>query len=111
AGRISSSEMIAGGETESIFQPEWSPAGVLHFVSDQTGGWNLYRVTESGSEPVCEMEAECGSPQGAFRMSCYAFESDERIVCAYCDRGTWRLASLDTATRTLHTIDVPYTEI
>ena len=111
AGRISSSEMIAGGETESIFQPEWSPAGVLHFVSDQTGWWNIYRVAAGGIEPLCEMEAEFGSPQWAFRMSSYGFESGERIVCAYCERGTWRLASLDTATRTLQTINVPYTEI
>ncbi len=29
--------------TESIFQPEWSPAGVLYFVSDRSGWWNLYR--------------------------------------------------------------------
>src|SRR5688572_24939473 len=27
-------EKIAGGPGESIFQPEWSPAGVLHYVSD-----------------------------------------------------------------------------
>ena len=34
---------IAGGENESIFQPEWSPAGELVYVSDRTGWWNLYR--------------------------------------------------------------------
>src|SRR5581483_9881074 len=35
---------IAGGEQESVFQPEWSPDGKeLFFVSDRTGWWNLYR--------------------------------------------------------------------
>jgi hypothetical protein len=28
---------MAGGPEESIFQPEWSPDGVLHFVSDRSG--------------------------------------------------------------------------
>jgi hypothetical protein len=30
-------EHIAGGQDESIFQPEWSPEGTLHVVSDRTG--------------------------------------------------------------------------
>ena len=37
-------ERVAGGPDESIFQPEWSPDGTLHFVSDRTGWWNLYRL-------------------------------------------------------------------
>jgi hypothetical protein len=36
--------IVAGGDGESIFQPAFSPAGVLHFVSDRTGWWNLYRL-------------------------------------------------------------------
>jgi dipeptidyl aminopeptidase/acylaminoacyl peptidase len=43
-GRIARARRIAGGENESLFQPEWSPASVLHFVSDRSGWWNLYRV-------------------------------------------------------------------
>ena len=37
---------MAGGPSESIWQPEWSPDGVLHFVSDRDGWWNLYRDGE-----------------------------------------------------------------
>ncbi len=40
-GAITARALAAGGETESIFQPEWSPAGELHFVSDRSGWWNL----------------------------------------------------------------------
>ena len=36
--------LVAGGPDESIAQPEWSPDGVLHFVSDRSGWWNLYRL-------------------------------------------------------------------
>lgn len=111
AGRITAARMIAGGKTESIYQPEWSPDGHLHFVSDRTGWWNLYRVSDAGIEPLCRKAAEFGAPQWVFRMSNYAFEAEHRIICAYCERGNWQLATLDTATRDLVPIDVPYTEV
>ncbi len=34
---------VAGGADESVGEPRWSPAGELHFVSDRSGWWNLYR--------------------------------------------------------------------
>ena len=39
-----SAVLAAGGPDESIVQPEWSPDGALHFVSDRSGWWNLYRL-------------------------------------------------------------------
>lgn len=110
-GRINQSKLVAGGKSESIFQPQWSPDGLLYFVSDRTGWWNLYRLRDGRNEPLCEMKAEFGTPQWTFRMSTYAFESERRIICAYCELGNWRLASLDAATRELEPIDVPYAEI
>ena len=110
-GSLINAENIAGGKSESIFQPEWSPAGVLHFVSDRTGWWNLYRRHEGRTEALCEMRAEFGAPQWGFRMSTYGFESERRIICSYCERGNWRLASLDTTTGKLEPIATPYTDI
>ncbi|NIR47426.1 S9 family peptidase, partial [candidate division KSB1 bacterium] len=40
-GSLKKPQKIAGGTDESIFQPEWSPDGILYFVSDRTGWWNL----------------------------------------------------------------------
>jgi dipeptidyl aminopeptidase/acylaminoacyl peptidase len=111
AGRITGARIIAGGKTESIYQPEWSPDGHLHFVSDRTGWWNLYRVSDGGVESLCEKAVEFGAPQWVFRMSNYAFETDHRIICTYCELGNWKLATLDTATRKLEPIEVPYTEV
>ena len=102
---------VAGGPDESVFQPEWSPDGVLHFVSDRTGWWNLYRWREGHVEPIIEMEAEFGAPQWLFGMSTYAFESDESIISACNKKGTWHLAILDTATQKLRQIKTPYTDI
>jgi dipeptidyl aminopeptidase/acylaminoacyl peptidase len=104
-------EQIAGGQDESIFQPEWSPEGTLHFVSDRTGWWNLYRRRERRFEPLCEREAEFGLPQWAFGMSTYAFVSQGRIVCAYTERGHSHLAILDTESRELEPLETPYSTI
>ncbi|MBI3950245.1 MAG: S9 family peptidase [Acidobacteria bacterium] len=110
-GSLGRTERVAGGVDESIFQPEWSPDGVLYFISDRTGWWNLYRWRNGVIEPLCEMEVEFGKPQWVFAMSTYAFESAARIICSYNERGTWRLASLDAETRKLEPIEIPYTEI
>ncbi len=110
-GSLGRTERVAGGPAESIFQPEWSPGGVLHFVSDRTGWWNLYRWRDGRIEPLAEMAAEFGLPQWVFGMATYGFASAERIICAYTEGGTDHLAALDTATGRLAPIDTPYAEI
>ncbi|MEK6301880.1 MAG: S9 family peptidase [Acidobacteriota bacterium] len=110
-GSLGGAEKVAGGIAESIFQPEWSPEGVLHFVSDRTGWWNLYRWKEGRAEALCERQAEFGAPQWVFRMSAYGFESERRIICSCCERGNWRLASLDTTTGKLEPLETPYTDL
>jgi dipeptidyl aminopeptidase/acylaminoacyl peptidase len=102
---------LAGGLDESIFQPQWSPDGMLYFVSDRTGWWNLYRWRDGRVEPVVRMEAEFGVPQWIFGMSTYAFESKRRIICSYTQKEIWQLACIDTVTGELKTIDTPFTEI
>src|SRR5581483_10676932 len=42
-GSLAAPRVVAGGERESVAQPRWSPDGVLHFISDRSGWWNLYR--------------------------------------------------------------------
>ena len=110
-GRIITCQLVAGSKIESIFQPQWSPGGVLHFVSDRSGWWNLYRMNDTGVEALCEKNIEFGAPQWVFRMSTYAFESEHRIICTYCETGVWQFASVDTETRRLEALNVRYTEI
>lgn len=109
AGEIASRIQVAGGENESVFQPEWSPAGILHFVSDDTGWWNLYRWRDGRVEALAPMEAEFGAPQWGLGMSLYGFDR-ERIVCAYNRNGGWHLALLDGALK-FEPIELPYSEI
>ena len=110
-GSLGRAECLAGGIDESIFQPEWSPDGILHFVSDRTGWWNLYRWRDGRIEPLHEMEAEFGVPQWIFGLSTYGFAAAEEILCAYTQRGAWFLARLNTMTGAFEEIEVPYTRI
>jgi dipeptidyl aminopeptidase/acylaminoacyl peptidase len=112
-GSFSSPQKVAGGVEESIFQPGWSPDGVLHFVSDRTGFWNLFRLDSRGGamEPLCPLDAEFGLPQWGFAMSTYGFTGDGRIAAAYTQGGVWRLLVLDPESRRADALDLPWTEI
>jgi dipeptidyl aminopeptidase/acylaminoacyl peptidase len=110
-GSLSRAVKVAGGEKESIFQPEWSPDGRIYFVSDRTGWWNLYRLTQGAVEPLCSMEAEFGKPQWIFGQSTYAFTAARRIVCTYVQQGASRLALLDVENGSLERLELPFTSI
>ncbi len=105
-GTLSKTELIAGGADESVFQPEWSPDGVLHFVSDRTGWWNLYRMTGDDPEPLHTMDADFGVPQWGFGMRRYGFIEAGRIVTVYSDRGVDRIGVFDGDT--LSPVTTPY---
>jgi len=110
-GSIGARLKVAGGSSESIFQPEWSPDGVLYFVSDRKEWWNLYRYGNYKVEPVCPRNWEFGRPQWLLSMSTYGFESTDCIICTYTSKGVWHLASLDCACGDLEEIETPFTEI
>jgi dipeptidyl aminopeptidase/acylaminoacyl peptidase len=86
-GSVGSSRIVAGGGEVSIFQPSWSPEGVLHYVSDESGWWNLYRLEQSGPRNLAPLSAEFGVPQWVFRQTTYAFASEGRIACSWIDLG------------------------
>lgn len=110
-GSLRNHRLIAGNQNESIFQPEWSPTGVLHFVSDRSGWWNLYRWNAGQMEPLAALEYEFGLPQWAFGMRMYGFASPTSIICTYIDAARSSLGRLDTANGSLTKIDLPYEEI
>lgn len=109
-GMISQKTLIAGGEIEeSVMQPQWSPDGILFFVSDRSNWWNLYRYKDNKIEPLCSMPAEFGLAPWTLGMSTYVFESLESIICSFVQRGKSYLARLDLVNSELCDIDVPFT--
>ncbi len=108
---------VAGGPAESVFQPEWSPPGVgdggaLHFISDRSGWWNLYRLGDDATgrdvppERLYAMEADFGLPQWVFGMSAYAFLDTDTLICTYTQDGQRFMALLDTVGGVLRPLDV-----
>ncbi|MEO8523709.1 MAG: prolyl oligopeptidase family serine peptidase [Caldimonas sp.] len=93
-GKLAAPRHVAGGNSESVFQPEWSPGGDLHFASDRSGWWNLYRERAGRIDPLHAMAAEFGEPQWQFAMAMYGFEPDGRIVCLYEQGGRSQLARM-----------------
>jgi dipeptidyl aminopeptidase/acylaminoacyl peptidase len=114
-GALSGARRVAGGTGESIFQPQWSADGLLYFVSDRTGWWNLYREGDGGVEALqptgASMEAEFGRPQWLLGASTYGFSAGGAVICAFTRQGIWSLARLEADDGRLNPIDTPYTAI
>ena len=100
SGALVNAARVAGGATESIYQPGWSPDGTLYFVSDRDGWWKLYRWDGSSIHAVIRNappEAEFGRPQWIFETAMWAFADPSRIVVSYTLRGRWYLGLVDVA--------------
>lgn len=100
--------LVAGGPAESVFQPEWSPDGRLHFISDRSGWWNLYRLRGGDTEALYPMAADFGMAHWISGLRTYAFESPATIICAYTQGGRSHMARLNTETRELTLLELSY---
>ena len=63
---------------------------MLHYVSDRSGWWNLYREDDQ----LTDERAELGYPQWAFGGSSYAFLEGGDIACIRVEGGFERLCIL-----------------
>jgi dipeptidyl aminopeptidase/acylaminoacyl peptidase len=110
-GRLQDARRVAGGAEVSVLLPRYSPSGILHFVSDRSGWWNLYRVQDDKVECLLAKEAEFGIAQWSFRESTYAFRNENEIVCTWTERGHSYLGILHADSTRLKSIKLPYTDI
>jgi len=110
-GGILAPTLIAGGEDEAIFQPEFSPDGKLYFVSDRSGWWNIYCHRDGKKEPVFVLEADFGLPQWVFGMSMYGFASETQIVATYIMDGLSKLCMIDIKTGNFDPVLLPFVDV
>jgi dipeptidyl aminopeptidase/acylaminoacyl peptidase len=106
-GSLGDAQLVAGGIDESVIDPQWSPDGVLHYSSDRTGWWNLYR--DDGTALTSLEGAEIGFPAWSFAMRCYAFLDDGRIAFVVTRDAVESLALLDPARGTLEPAGLDWT--
>ncbi len=85
-GQLGKAEVIAGGNSEAVSEPVWSPSGILHFVSDPTGWWNLYRWNNQ-IEPVLAMSAEFSQPLWILGRRSYVFLDETTMTCLFVEQG------------------------
>lgn len=109
-GTLGEPVLVAGGPDESIAQPEWSSDGIIHFVSDRSGWWNLYRLLDGPSlDALAPMAAEFADPSWIFGRSSYAFTPDGSIVAVARRNGRDRLIHV-RPDEFAGEVDSPYTE-
>ena len=95
-GRGGAATLVAGSESESVVQPSWTPAGDLHFVSDRSGWWNLYRAGEEGATTaLAPLAAEFAKPLWVFGLDNHVPLSDGRVVAFFTRDGVDHLAVLE----------------
>lgn len=102
--------LVAGGPEESVSQPRWSPDGVLHFLSDRTGWWNLYRHRDGRIEPVIVVDAELGPAPWELGYATYQFLDDARIVTTV-QHGCQMWLGVSHDHRPLERIPLPYSTL
>jgi dipeptidyl aminopeptidase/acylaminoacyl peptidase len=107
-GTLADDHMVAGGETDSVVDPLWSPGGDLLFVSDRTGWWNLYSLRGDHLRPLAPTEGEFAEPWWVFARERYAFLPDGRIACVVTRAARDSLELLDPATGSLEQAGLPY---
>ena len=106
---VTNARRVAGGPHESVVQPQWSPRGDLHFMSDRTGWWNLYAILDGEVVPLCPREAEFGNPHWVFGLSRYTFLADGTVVASFTQDGRDHLGSLRPGASTLQPLETPFT--
>ncbi|HEY1992450.1 MAG TPA: prolyl oligopeptidase family serine peptidase [Gammaproteobacteria bacterium] len=110
-GALHGAHSVAGGAQESVFQPRWSPEGVLYLVSDRTGYWNLYRYAGGDCQEVCPDAADYGYAQWVFGMSAYGFLSADEIAAVRVRQGRSELVRIHVPTRQRRPLHARYSHI
>ena len=105
-GTLSNERRVAGNETESVTQPVWGPEGVLHYINDPNGWWNLYA---DGAGAVYETDAELAPPQWIFGVSTYTFLPGGRIACVATRRAVDSLEIVDASSGRAEAVELPFT--
>jgi dipeptidyl aminopeptidase/acylaminoacyl peptidase len=106
-GALGDARLVAGAADESVIDPQWSPDGVLHYCSDRTGWWNLYR--EDGAALTSLEGAELGFAAWGFALRSYAFLDDGRIACIVTRDAVESLELLDPGRGTLESAGLEWT--
>jgi dipeptidyl aminopeptidase/acylaminoacyl peptidase len=109
-GNVGTPVHVAGGDNESVLEPQWGPDGDLYFVSDRSGWWNLYRWDGETTHDVIRVAAECAAAPWELGYHSYAFLPDGQIAFLLRQGSTVRL-TVARAGREIQVLDLPFTSL
>jgi dipeptidyl aminopeptidase/acylaminoacyl peptidase len=101
---------IAGGEGESVLEPQWDADGTLYFMSDRSGFWNLYAWHGAGARALWPRAADFAHSPWTLGQASYALLGNGRAVSRFCEGGMDHLAVIDLRRGTGRVLDLPYVE-
>jgi dipeptidyl aminopeptidase/acylaminoacyl peptidase len=85
--------VVAGGPGESVTQPRWSPDGVLHYISDRSGWWNIY---DQAGRCLAPVDQEFAEPDWVFGNRSYDFDpSTGQLIASWHSPAGMHLGVLD----------------
>ncbi|HXW34828.1 MAG TPA: prolyl oligopeptidase family serine peptidase [Acidimicrobiales bacterium] len=118
--RLNARLLLAGGVTESVGQPTWSPDGRLWFTSDRAGWWQPYRTAsfekDAGpssdahrrqTERVCGEEAEFHSPDWVLGQKTFDFLSDGTLIARMRRSGVDQIVAVDATSGEVAVVPQP----
>ncbi|PCI70763.1 MAG: peptidase [Gammaproteobacteria bacterium] len=109
-GRVDAVHKVAGGlsleRKESVYQPEWSNDGILHYISDSSGWGNLYSCRDGVKNALTPIDREFGIPQWSLASSTYVITKDNHIYAVYVQRGQQQLCHIDVSTGHIEPIEL-----
>jgi len=99
-GNLSKIDCLINRPNESIVQPNWSPNGVLYFISDRNNWWNIYsieldKVNKYIEKCIVEKDVEFAIPQWQFGITRYCFITKDKIAAVYVSNGSDQFCIID----------------
>ena len=110
-GDLLTNKQISGFQNESVSNPIWSPEGILHYISDCSGWWNIFCLKDNREINLTPIKAEFTQPQWQLGINFYDFISKDEIICSYNQNGIWQLGLLSTSDKQIKQILPQFTEI
>jgi dipeptidyl aminopeptidase/acylaminoacyl peptidase len=79
-GDLTDAELVAGGDCESVLEPQWSDVHGLTFLSDRNGQWNLYAWNGTDVRPLVTIDADIAAAPWELGYSSYTHLPAGRIA-------------------------------
>jgi dipeptidyl aminopeptidase/acylaminoacyl peptidase len=108
---LSNDQVVAGGEGQSVVEPQWGADGTLYFSSDATDFWNLRSWRGGEAKPIAPRAAEFARSLWQLGQANYAVLSGGRILARYGEAGHDHLEVIDVKDGAAHQLANPFVEV